>query len=57
MYQMNVADLPTLHKLDKRVAEAYPKGVNILSRFIPELTLVPRSRHEALCSEIHLSWR
>lgn len=26
MYQMNVADLPTLHKLDKRVAEAYPKG-------------------------------
>ncbi|KIM32651.1 hypothetical protein M408DRAFT_62773 [Serendipita vermifera MAFF 305830] len=27
MYQMNVADLPTLHKLDKRVAEAYPKGL------------------------------
>jgi cleavage stimulation factor subunit 3 len=25
-YQMNVADLPALHKLDKRVAEAYPKG-------------------------------
>ncbi|CAG7852297.1 mRNA 3'-end-processing protein RNA14 [Serendipita indica DSM 11827] len=24
LYQMSVADLPTLHKLDKRVADAYP---------------------------------
>lgn len=25
-YQMGVADLATLHKLDKRVADAYPSG-------------------------------
>jgi cleavage stimulation factor subunit 3 len=39
MYQMNVADLPTLHKLDKRVAEAYPKGQYTLSRYIPEVDM------------------
>jgi hypothetical protein len=26
-YQMQAADLVTLHKLDKRVAEIYPKGL------------------------------
>ena len=28
-YQMQAADLVTLHKLDKRVAEIYPKGLSI----------------------------
>ena len=29
LYQMSVADLTTLHKLDKRVAEAYPNGERV----------------------------
>jgi cleavage stimulation factor subunit 3 len=28
-YQMQAADLVTLHKLEKRVAEVYPKGLLI----------------------------
>jgi cleavage stimulation factor subunit 3 len=55
-YQMQVADLVTLHKLDRRIAEVYPKGFSVSLFGSSIIHSSTRPSNEALRPATYLRW-